>query len=74
MEQIPPVLKNNEKVNDPQKIADAFNTFFLKINENLDLCQEARGSAISFLKNAFSRKFLDFKIIPTTKTDKKYNI
>jgi hypothetical protein len=30
MEQIPPVLINNEKVNDPQKIADAFNTFFLE--------------------------------------------
>jgi hypothetical protein len=51
---IQPVLINNEKVNDPQKIGDAFNTFFLKITENLDLCQEARGNA--------------FKIIPTTKT------
>jgi hypothetical protein len=30
----------NVKVNDPQKNADAFNTFFLKITENLDLHQE----------------------------------
>jgi hypothetical protein len=34
----------------------------MKITENLDLA-----------KNAFSRKFPDFKIIPATKTDKKYN-
>jgi hypothetical protein len=46
MEQIPPVLINNEKVNGPQKIADAFNTFFLKITENLDLYQETRGDAL----------------------------
>jgi hypothetical protein len=26
VEQIPPVLINNEQANDPQKIADAFNT------------------------------------------------
>jgi hypothetical protein len=37
MEQIPPVLINNGKVNDPQKIVDAFNTLFLKIIENLYL-------------------------------------
>jgi predicted lipoprotein with Yx(FWY)xxD motif len=46
IEQIPPILINNEKVNNPQKIADAFNTFSLKITENLDLSQEARGNAI----------------------------
>jgi predicted lipoprotein with Yx(FWY)xxD motif len=28
MYQIPPVFINKEKVSDPQKIADAFNTFF----------------------------------------------
>jgi hypothetical protein len=53
-----------------KKIADAFNTFFMKITENLDL---ARCDAISFLKNAFPRKFPHIKIIPTTETDKKYN-
>jgi hypothetical protein len=53
MEQIPPDLIKNEKFNDPQKISDVFNTFFLKMTENLDLCQEARDNAISFLKNAF---------------------
>jgi hypothetical protein len=48
MEQIPPVIINNEKVNDPQKISDFFDTFSLKSSENLDLHQEARGGAISF--------------------------
>jgi hypothetical protein len=41
----------------------------LKITENLHLPQEARGNDVSFSKNAFSRKFPDFKIIPTTETD-----
>jgi hypothetical protein len=68
MEQTLRVLINNEKLSDPQKIVDAFNTFFLKITENLDLHQEARHDAISFLKNAFPRKFTYFKIILTTKT------
>jgi hypothetical protein len=43
----------------------------LKIAENLDLHQETRGDAISFLKNAFPRKFSDFKIIPTAETEIK---
>jgi hypothetical protein len=43
----------------------------LRITENLDLRPEARGDAISFLKNAFPRKFPDFKIIPTTETEIK---
>jgi hypothetical protein len=43
----------------------------LKITENLDLHQEARGDAILFLKNAFPRKLPDFKIIPTTETEIK---
>jgi hypothetical protein len=63
MEQIPPVLINNEKVNGPQKIADTINNFFLKITENLALHQEA------FLKNTFNRKFPDLKIIPTIKME-----
>jgi hypothetical protein len=51
MEQIPPVLINNEKVSDPQNFA--FNTYFLPITENVGLCQEARGDSISFIKNEF---------------------
>jgi hypothetical protein len=49
-----------------KKTADAFNTFLMKITENLDL---AKCDAISFLKNAFPRKFPHFKIIPTTETN-----
>jgi hypothetical protein len=51
MVQIASLLINKDKVKDSQKIADAFNTFFL-ITENLGLRQEAGGDAI-----AFPRKF-----------------
>jgi hypothetical protein len=49
MEQIPPFLINNENIIDPQKIADAFNTFILKITYNLNLHQEARGDGCYFI-------------------------
>jgi hypothetical protein len=35
------------------------------------LHQEARGDAISFLKDAFPRKFPGIKTIPTTETERK---
>jgi hypothetical protein len=69
IEQISQVLINNEKVNNPQKVVDSFNTFSLKITENPELRQETGDDAISFLKNAFPIKFLHFKLIPTTETE-----
>jgi hypothetical protein len=71
MEQIPQVLMKYDKVNDPQKIVDAFTTLFLNITENLHLHQDVRGDAISFLHNAFPTEFPDFKIIPTIETEIK---
>jgi hypothetical protein len=43
----------------------------LQITENLNLHQEERGDVISFLKNAFPRKFPGIKTIPTTETEIK---
>jgi hypothetical protein len=37
--------------------------------ENLNLHQEVRGDAISFLKGAFSRTFPGINTIPTTETE-----
>jgi hypothetical protein len=70
-EQIPSLLVNNEKVKDLEVIADAFNTFFLAITEKLNLRQEVRGDAISFLKEVFPRKFSGIKAIPTTENEIK---
>jgi hypothetical protein len=39
--------------------------------ENLNLHQETKDDAISFLKNAFPRKFPGIKTIPTTETEIK---
>jgi hypothetical protein len=47
---------------------DAFNTFFLTITENLNLHQEVGDNVISFLREAFPRKFPSIKTIPTTET------
>jgi hypothetical protein len=45
--------------------------FFLQITENLNLQQEERVDVISFLKNAFPRKFPGIKTISTTETEMK---
>jgi hypothetical protein len=66
-EQISSVLINTEKVNDPQIIADEFDTFFLQTTENLSLHQKESG-VIAFLKKDFPRKFPGIKTIPTTET------
>jgi hypothetical protein len=34
MEQMPSVLINNEKIKDPEKVADSFNSYFLSFAEN----------------------------------------
>jgi hypothetical protein len=48
-EQIPSLLINDEKVKDPEEIADAFNTFFLTIAENRILYQEVTGDGCHFI-------------------------
>jgi uncharacterized protein (DUF2225 family) len=70
-EQIPPLLLKDVELKDPEVIADAFNTFFLTITENLKLHQEVRRDAISFLKEALPRKFPDIKTIPAAELEIK---
>jgi hypothetical protein len=70
-EQIQSLLINDEKLKDSEGIADAFNTSFLTITENLNLYQEVRGDAILFLKEAYPRKVPGIMIIPTTETEIK---
>jgi hypothetical protein len=58
-------------VKDPEEITDSFNTFLLTITENLNLRHEVGSDVISFLKEAFPRKFPGIKTIPTTETEIK---
>jgi hypothetical protein len=53
-EQIPSVVINSKKINDPHIIALAFSTFFLQTTENLSQYQEESGDVISFLKKGIS--------------------
>jgi hypothetical protein len=50
---------------------DTSTTLFLTTAGNLNLSQEVRGNAISFLRKAYPRKFPGFKMIPTTETEIK---
>jgi hypothetical protein len=65
-EQIPFLL-----IKDPEELLMPSVLFFLTFTENLNLHQEVRGDAISFLKETFSRKFPHIKTISTTETEIK---
>jgi hypothetical protein len=70
-EQMPFLWINNEKIKDPGKVAGVFNSLFLSIAENLNLCQMGKEDPISFLKDAFPCKFHGFKIVPTSEAEIK---
>jgi hypothetical protein len=62
-EQIQSLLRNNEKVKDPEVV--------VIITENINLHEKMRGYAISLLNKAFSRKFPGIKTISITETEIK---
>jgi hypothetical protein len=45
------LLINNENVKGPEKVADAFNNFFLTVAESLNLFQVGKEDTISYLKD-----------------------
>jgi hypothetical protein len=70
-EQMPSLLINNEKVKDPEKIADVFNSFFQTIVESLNLHQVGKEDAILIFKRFISGKFPSIKTIPSTEAEIK---
>jgi len=46
-EQMPSLLINDEKIKDPEKVADVFNSFLLSIAENLNLHQVEKEDPVS---------------------------
>jgi hypothetical protein len=70
-EQMPSLLINDEKIKDPEKVADVFNSFFLSIAENLNLDLVWKEDPIYFLKAAFPCEFHGIKIVPTSEAEIK---
>jgi hypothetical protein len=70
-ELVPSLLENDEKLQDPKNVANAFNKFFLTIAEKLNMQQVEKWDAISFLKDAFPGNFPSIKIIPITEVEIK---
>jgi hypothetical protein len=70
-EQMPSLLINDEKIEDPEKVADIFNSFFLSTAENLNLYQVGKEEPISFITGAFPCKFHGIKIVPTSEAEIK---
>jgi hypothetical protein len=49
------LLINNEKIKYPEKVADAFSSFFLSVAENLNLCRRwGGGQSNLFFKTSIS--------------------
>jgi hypothetical protein len=63
MAEVPSLLLNNEELTDPKNVANAFNTFFLTITEQLNIQQVEKGDAVSFLEDSFPGNFPSMKTI-----------
>jgi hypothetical protein len=62
---------NDEKIKDPEKVADIFNSFFLLIAENLKLHQVGKEDQISFFKRCISLQIPCIKIILASEVEIK---
>ena len=58
------LLLNDEKLQDPTKVANAINNFLIIIIEKLNTKQIEKGYAISILKDLFRVNFIKIKINP----------
>jgi hypothetical protein len=64
-EQIPSLLINDEKIKEPEKVADVFSSYF-NCCENLILHQVGKEDPISFLKDSLPCRFHSIKIVLTS--------
>jgi len=48
VEQVPTLLVNDEKLNDPTNVASDFSNFFITINAKLNIQQIQKGDASQF--------------------------
>jgi hypothetical protein len=71
MEQVPSLLMNNEELTDLKNVANAFNTFFLTISEQLNIQQVENGDAVLFLEDSFPGNFPSMTTIPITEAEIK---
>jgi hypothetical protein len=62
---------SNEELTDPKNVANAFNTFFLTITEQLNIQQVENGDAVLFLEDSFPGNFPSMKRIPITEAEIK---
>jgi hypothetical protein len=46
VEQVPSLLVKDKKLKNPTNVANAFNKFFITINEKLNIQQSKKGDAI----------------------------
>jgi Notch-like protein len=68
---MPSLLAKSEKEKDLETAANDFKKIFLTITENLNLHQMGNENALSFLKDAFLKKFPSINIIPTNQAEIK---
>ena len=64
----PSLVMGNEKLKEPESLANAFNNYFLTVAEQLNVQKSEKGDAISLLKESFPGNFPSIKIIPFAET------
>jgi hypothetical protein len=70
-EQMPSLLTKDEKMKDPEKVADVINSFFLSIAENLNQHQVQKEDPITFSKDSFLCNFHGIKTVPISEAEIK---
>ena len=60
---------NDKKLKDPTDMANAFNSFFIKVTEKLSIQEIEKGYAILILKDSFPGNFPSIKIIPVNEAE-----
>jgi hypothetical protein len=74
VEQVPTLPVKDKKLNEPRKMANAFNNFLTTITEKQNIQQIMQGDIISNLKDSFPGNFPRVEIISITEADIKYII
>jgi hypothetical protein len=70
-EQVLSLVVSNEKLKDPESMANAFSNFFLTVTEKLNVQKFQKRGATSFLKHSFPGNFPSIKITPITEAEIK---
>jgi hypothetical protein len=71
MDNIPQIQLGDNEINNPNEIVNAFNKYFITIDEKLSTVDSAKNEAIRILDSFKADNMSEMRLIPTTETEIK---